>query len=206
VNAEMVFKVPRARADVMGALPAFLAAAGFVPVADAEPSLVFRRGGRLGSLLSLNIEDWPQELRIVLFEVDAHRSGVLLRYRVRSGLHLVGRLDKTVLEVEAALLRDFLVTGRVRSVTQAVAPVRRPVVVAVMLYMFLAVAVVTLIGVLGQYPVHWVALAATAVAFLDGVVIMAFADLILEGVSQLPRLNTETDDGIRASPDPSGSW
>jgi hypothetical protein len=67
--------------------------------------------------------------------------------------------------------------------------------------MAIAVAVITWIGVMGNFPLHWVAIAAVVVAFLDGVVIMAFADLLLEGAKSTPRLRDPGGEPPRVTAD-----
>ncbi|MAG56893.1 MAG: hypothetical protein CMJ83_11420 [Planctomycetes bacterium] len=200
MKAELVFRSPGSIESVREGLRLYFDGAGFEPVPEESTSLVYRRGTRLARLISLSIEDWPTTLRVLTFDVDEEETGVLLRYEVRTGFHLVGALDRTVLEVEAAMIEDYLRTGRRGSVAEEVAPVRRPVVVATLLNMIIAVAIVTWIGVMGDYPLVWVAIAATAVAFLDGVVIMAFADLLLEGMRHVPRLREVAKE--RTSPSP----
>jgi hypothetical protein len=183
----------------------FFSGGGYEPIDDAAGALRFRRGSRWQRLLSLRIEEWPTTLRVLLFDVSGQATVVLLRYEVRTGLHLVGALDRAVLEAEAALLEDYLVTGRRRILADEIAPLRRPVLVATLLNMVIAVAVITWIGVMGDYPLPWVAVAAGIVAFLDGVVIMAFADLLLEGAHRSPRLRDPdvARSQVSAAPDPS---
>ena len=201
MNAEFAFRTPGPMASAREGAALFFSGNGYSQIDDGGPtSLTYVRGSRWQRILSLRTEEWPTTLRVLLIEVSNEETGIMLRYEVRSGFHLVGALDKATLEVEAALLEDYLVTGRRRLIADAIAPVRRPVLIATILNMLIAVAVVTWIGVMGNFPLPWVAVAAAGVAFLDGVVIMAFADLILEGTQRMPRLRDPA-----AGPQVSGS-
>jgi len=188
VRAELVFRTPGTADAVKVGLREYLLGAGFEPLDDGTQSLVFQRGSGLGRLASLRIEDWPTTLHVRLLDVGEAHTGVLLRYVVGAGFHLVGALDRVALEIEAALMEEYLRSGQRRALCDVIAPVRRPVVVATLLNVAVAVAIVTWVGIMGGYALHWVVIAAVAVAFLDGVVIMAFADLLLEGMRDLPRL------------------
>lgn len=194
MKVELVFRTPGSPDSALEGVRLFFAGHGYRQVEEVGSGLVFERGSRLQRLLSLRIEEWPTVLRVLVFDVSDVEAGVLLRYDVSTGLHLVGTLDHSVLEAEAALLEDYLLTGRRRDLTDEVAPLRRPILVATVLNMVIAIVIITWIGVMGDFPLHWVAVAAGIVAFLDGIVIMAFADLIVEGARRLPRLNTDRDD------------
>ncbi len=194
MKAEYVFRTPGPLDPAREGTRLFFTGGGYRPNDDgtAEP-LQYVRGSRWKRVFSLRIEQWPTTLHVLLFDISDEETGVLLRYEVRTGLHLIGALDKATLEAEAALLEDYLLTGRRRNLGNEIASVRRPVIVATFLNMAIAVAVITWIGVMGNFPLHWVAIAAVVVAFLDGVVIMAFADLLLEGARSTPRLRDSED-------------
>jgi len=194
MNAEYVFRTPGPMASALEGVSLFFAGSGYEQADGGGPNaLTFLRGSRWQRVLSLRIEEWPTTLRVLLLDISEEETGVLLRYNVQTGLHLIGALDKAALEAETALLEDYLLTGRRRSLAEEIAPLRRPVLIATVLNMIIAVAVVTWIGVMGDFSLPWVAVAACGVAFLDGVVIMAFADLVLEGAQQAPRLRDPGD-------------
>lgn len=203
MTGEFVFRTPYPMDSALEGVRLFFSGGGYRQLDDGIGALRFERGSRWQRLLSLRIEEWPTTLRVLLFDVSEEETGVLLRYEVKTGLHLVGALDKSVLEAEAALLEDYLLTGRRRNLADEVAPIRRPVLVATLLNMVIAVAIITWIGVMGDFPLPWVAVAAGIVAFLDGVVIMAFADLLLEGSQRTPRLRDQEDvPAVSVAPDP----
>lgn len=194
MNGEYVFRTPGTVDSALEGVTPFFTGGGYEQIeGGGDGALHYVRGSRWQRVLSLRIEKWPTTLRVLLFDISEEETGVLLRYEVQTGLHLVGALDKAALEAEAALLEDYLLTGRRRDLADEVAPLRRPVLVATMLNMVIAVAIITWIGVMGDFPLPWVAVAAGVVAFLDGVVIMAFADLILEGARSTPRLRATSD-------------
>ncbi len=161
---------------------------GFKRVDATERSIRLVRGSRMRRMLSLQIERWPTELDLVFFGEDDAQTGVVLRYRVATGLHLVGSLEKAILEAEAAVLQEHLSTGRVRTVASVAGSSRRPVMVAVMLNAVMAVAVVAVIGLMAGYHPVAVGLVALAVGLLDGVTISAFADIMVDGARALPRV------------------
>ncbi len=202
MNAEFVFRTACSPSLAHDGVRLFFLGAGYVQVDDSAGVLCFQRGSGLRRMTSLKVERWPTTLRVVLLEVAPDQAtGVLLRYEVKTGLHLVGALDRAVLEAEAALLEDHLATGRRRDLGEAVAPLRRPVLTATCLNMLLAVLVIAWIGVVGEFPVAWVIVAAAVIAFLDGVVIMAFADLLVEGGRRVPRLvDSEASPGRVSEP------
>ena len=183
----------------------FLLGSGWSQSSDEAGSLSFTRGSALRRLTSLKVEQWPTTLRVLFVEIDRGQTGVMLRYEVRTGAHLVGTLERGVLETEAVLLEEHLVSGIRRDLDQTVAPLRRPVIIATGLNMTLAVVVVAWVGMVGQFPAVWVILAATLIAFLDGVVIMAFADLLVEGSRLLPRLRGQAAVTARLSGEPAPS-
>ena len=188
MKVEFVFRTPGSSDSAVEGVRLFFAGQGYEQAEDVSSGLDFRRGSRIQRVLSLRIEEWPTSLRVLVFDVSETETGVLLRYHVRTGLHLVGALDNAILEAEAALLEDYLLTGRRRDLATEVATLRRPVLVATLMNMVVAVAIITWIGVVGDFELPFVAIAAGVIAFLDGIVIMAFADLIVEGARRLPRV------------------
>jgi hypothetical protein len=187
VKHEFAFRAEGESEEVLAGVASFLEGEGYRR-SPSLPQPAWRRGSVMARMLSPMIEDWPTALEVSVFDVGGGSQGVLMRYEVRSGLHLVGALDRLVLGAEAALLEEFLRSGRRRPLREAVAPVRRPVVLAAALNMVLATVVVVVVGIVAGYPPWIVALVAFAVAFLDGLVIVSFADLLLAGSLEIPRL------------------
>ena len=161
---------------------------GFRESGSTDRCLRFLRGSRLQRLLTLRIERWPTELTVILYGEGHQETGLVLRYHVTTGFHLVGALEKAILESEAAVLQEFLTSGRVRTVESVVGSSRRPVMVAVMLNAVLASVVVAAIGLLAGYDPVAVGLVAIVVGLLDGLTITAFADIMVDGARALPRV------------------
>ncbi len=187
MRSEWSFKAGGDGSSIREGVRAFLEGSGWRLLETEESGCVFGRGSRRARLFSLRTELWPARLRVTFLPLGPETTGLLLRFEVETGFHLVGALDRAVLESEVAALEEYLVTGRRIPPAEGVQRVRRPVMTAAMLNMVLAAAVVAWIGVLGRFPLPWIAAAALAVAVLDGVVILAFADLVLEGARRLPR-------------------
>lgn len=189
MKAEFVIRSPGTPDDAMGRLGPELRRHGYSVEAAGPGRLRGTRGSRWLRPFSPRLEDWPTALAATALELDPRETLVILRYEIASGLHLVGALDRAVLEAEAALVEEALGTGKGRTLAEAVARVRRPVLVAASMNMVLAAAVVAFVGVLGGYRAWVVAMVALAVALLDGIVITAFADVILDGARGLPRIS-----------------
>ena len=159
---------------------------------DSGPEgTTLRRGARRRRHFSFRVEAWPTTLRL-RSESDGSGTTVLgLAYDVATGLHFVGAVEEAVLEAEVALLREDLLGRPVPSLATAARGVRRPVGIAVVLNVCIALVAVTLIAVLVRMPWPWGLLLAIGVALVDAITIAAFADLLAEGFRRIPRL---TDD------------
>ena len=185
MKVERAFRLVASRDEILERLPGALEHRGFKRVPGAP--LSFQRGSWGKSLVSLKVEDWPTHLRVAVMDVDEGAVGVVLYYNVKTGHHLVGTLDRLALRTEAFLIEEELMGGRRRSLDVSMAPIRRPTYVAALLNMLLAIGIVVWAGRIAQFPLHYVIPVALAVAFLDGLVIHSFADMLAEGLDAIPR-------------------
>ncbi|HMS15422.1 MAG TPA: hypothetical protein PKA37_01190 [Planctomycetota bacterium] len=144
---------------------------------------LYRRGSRWFAWTSLRIENWPTELHVQLRNIGASDWLLTLRYDIRTGFHLVGALELLALRTEVSLLEKTLQDTRAPTLEEAMDPVRRPVYWAVNANMLLAVLVVLWVGRMGSFPIGAVLAVAVFVALLDGLVILTFADLLLQGLT-----------------------
>ena len=185
------FTAPSSPEETRTRLLAYLSEiAGFHAEGEEEGVLSFRRGSRRARIWSSRIEEWPCMLKVAL-QPGGRGTIVQLAYDVSTGWHLVGALEKAVLEAEAALIRDHLRRGSRLAVGKAVATLRRPVLVAMVLNALLAMVVVAAIGTMAGFAPLGVGLVALAVGLLDAITIAAFADLVVEGLQAVPRLGPD---------------
>ena len=189
VNVGHRFRLSQSSDAVREGVRSFLTEeCGYELVEESPQSILFRRGSRMKRALSLRIENWPTRLSVGLYEAGTEGTGIVLGYTIDTGIHLVGTLERSIIEAEAALLQRFLTTKERFALAPAVAPTRRPVAIAVMMNATLAVVVVAVIGLMAGYPPLTVGVVALLVGVLDAITITAFADLLVEGARKLPRV------------------
>lgn len=199
LSADFRLRVPRDPADTVGEVRRYLEGGGYR--VEGSERLVAVRGTGLRRFWSQKVEDWPTRLEVRPVGLTGGGTGLLLHYQVRTSLRLVGSLEQAILEAEAALIQQHLETGRAPTLSAAVAPVRRPVAVAVGVNALLAVLVVCLVGALAGQPPLLVMMVALAVALLNSLTISAFADLLVDGARRLPRVRDDRPSPSEAVPE-----
>lgn len=181
MRIEHLIRVAESEANVRLKVKEFCTSRGYQEVLVSGSALLFRRGSKFKRFTSLDPSVWPAEFRVSFYSATNEITGLGLRWDIQTGLHLVGALDRAIFEVEARELEAYVTSGHFGTSRAALLALRRPVGRAAMTNMVLAILIVVFVGLLAGFPPLAVGLVALLIAVLDGVVVTAFADLILEG-------------------------
>lgn len=191
------FVVDRPVSSITEGLERCLRVGGYVDVRAFEGRVEARRGSATRGSMSWSVEDWPTLAVIEIDESSGNGCRIAIRLSIRSRFHLVGALEKRLIEAEiASWIRSLRHPERPPLAMKLVAaPIRPRIFRAALLNMLLAAVLLATIGTLANFPAHVVILAATGVALMDGLAILAFADVLIEGTSQVPRIEELLRDG-----------
>ena len=113
------------------------------------------------------------------------RTHLAISWEIDTRFHFVSSVDLLYFELAFEDLEHYLRTGQRRSSTARLDLVRRPVVVAVLLNIFVSTVLIALVGRMTSMNTGLLFGVAMVVALLNLGAIMGFADVIVDGMRRL---------------------
>lgn len=172
--------------DLMQRIRAFLSGEGYVETNVAVAAAAFVRPGRR---LASRIEKLPRRLEVELSggpDVDPTTPrGIWLRYACPTPLRLPTRIDATFFRLEAESLDHFLRRGTRIDAAARLDVLRKPIGFVVAANVLTGSVIVASAGRLAGFPLGVILATTIAVALLNVIAIVGFADVVVGAMDEL---------------------
>ena len=172
----------------------FLLERGWQEEVSGERRMVFIRPFHFSSWFGWRVEELPARLDLRWAEREGGAGDetlVTLDFQIVSRFRLWSHLDQLWFDLEIEALHHFLETGIRVETIPALDRVRRPVATAVIVNVVASAALVTAAGVVIDFGLGATMLIAAAVALINYVTILGFADLVVDGMLELERFRQD---------------